>query len=266
MSVDINLIKELRDLTKAPLKDVKEALIEVDGDMDKAKEYLREKGAAKAAKKSDRETSEWIVKIKSQDGKVCGVKIACETDFVAKNDTFRSLVDEILEKVIENGELVDSKEDLDSSFVEEIDQLLKDNFVKIGENMQFVDCFFQEVPNDVYIYTHPGSRIVTAVFYKGDEGIAKELALQISAMSPDYISRDDVPADKIEKMKDKFAQEFKEQGKPENVIEQIVDGKIDKELSQDVLLEQVYIRDDSQKIKDICDDEFEINNYIRYSI
>ena len=128
MSVDMNLLKQLREATFAPLKDCKDALVEANGDLQQAQEILKEKWVLKAGKKSDRETNEWIVKVVSQDGKIAWVKLLCETDFVAKNEWFIKLCDDILDKLLAENVSFLSKQEAPTNLTETLDTLVKEVF------------------------------------------------------------------------------------------------------------------------------------------
>ena len=263
MSVDMSTLKELRALTHAPLKDCKDALEQSGGDLEQAQQILREKGAAKAAKNADRATNEGIVWIKQDGGKVAGLKLACETDFVAKNDTFRGLADQIVDLLIAKSGDIDSIEQLDPALKEELELVLKDNFVTIGENMQILDVFVASKQG--YIYRHPGDKVAAVVYFDGSEDAAKNVALQVAAMNPQYLSRDDVAADQVAELKAGFEAELADSGKPADIVEKIIEGKLNKEFSEIVLLEQPSIVDDSQKVKQIIG-ETTISGYVRYAI
>ncbi len=267
MKIDINLLKQLRQETNAPLKDCKEALIEAEWDIEKAKEILRKKGALKAAKKADRETKEGIVKVKKiDDDTVIGVKLACETDFVARNELFHQLAEKLIDIVNSYGKEFNSLDEFDKEFVNsEIQPLIAEYIWKIGENIRLLDAFLRR--GKTYVYTHPGDKVVAIVFYEGDdENIAKEVALQVAAMNPQYISVDDVPENVIEEMKKRFKEELKDSWKPEDIIDRIVEGKIKKEFAEIVLLEQPYIRDETKKVKEVVSDKINIKEIKRFSI
>ncbi len=265
--VDINLLKKLRAETNAPLKDCKEALIEAEGDIEKAKEILRQKGALKAAKKADRETNEWIVKVRQVWDKVYGVKLACETDFVARNKMFHELAEkilDILEKYISDE--IENKNQLSQELLEkEIQPLINEYIWKIWENIRLLDVFVKWWK--AYVYRHPWDKVVAVVFYEGDdENVAKEVALQVAAMNPQYVAKEDVPIEELEKMKETYKSQLVDSGKPADIIDRIVEGKINKDLSEIVLMEQPYIRDETKKIKEIIPSWFKIIKFIRFSI
>ena len=262
MSVDMKLLKELRAMTHAPLSDCKKALEASEGNLDGAQDWLRERGALKAAKNADRATTEWIVKIKQIGDLIVGLKLACETDFVAKNDTFHDLANQILDIVASYGDVSDY-ESLDQDKKDALNKVLQDNFVTIWENMQIADVFTSQ--DNGYIYTHAGDKVAAVVYYEGEEEAAKQVALQIAAMNPTYLSVDDVPADETSAMKAEFEEEMKDSGKPAEIMENIINGKMNKRYSEFVLMEQVSIFDDSKKVKDALG-ETKVSGYVRYAI
>ncbi|GHW02324.1 elongation factor Ts [candidate division SR1 bacterium] len=264
MKIDLNLIKELRDTTFAPLGDCKSALEAAEGDLQKAIEVLKEKGIAKAGKKADRETNEGMIKVETRDGKTVGLKLQCETDFVVKNDHFQKLFQDIFDRLFAVSTEIHDFSELDESTQAEINGLITDFVGKIGENIKLGGILV--TIDKTYAYNHPGNKVASVIYYNGSEDIAKELALQVAAMNPMYLSFDQVPADERSAAKIKFTEELKAQGKPENMIENIVKGKLDKAFADDVLLEQEYIRDGGKKIKDLLTDGFEVFKFERFAI
>lgn len=272
MKVDMNLLKQLRDTTQAPLKDCKEALVESDGDIDKAQSILREKWAAKAAKKSWRETNEGILKFKKIDDKVVWIKLLCETDFVAKNENFHELadllVDELGKMELPEWDVLNIN-DIGEDFVKsKLDPIIQDYIIKIWENVSVFDVFVWR--GNCYIYTHPGNKVVSLVFYDckswGCEEVAKEVALQVAAMDPLYKDIQEIPEEEKEKMREDFKKEFEWSWKPQDIVEKIVEWKLMKSFSENVLTEQLYIRDDSKKMKEIFWDNFLLTSFKRFSI
>ncbi|MEI6773433.1 MAG: translation elongation factor Ts [bacterium] len=261
----MELLKQLRDITFAPLKDCKEALVEAGDDLAKAQEILKKKGIAKAGTRAERQTKEGIVKANEIQGKIVAVKLSCETDFVAKNENFQALFDSVLAKVAQSTKEVNSLEDLDPTIATAIDNEVKEFMGKTGENMNIGGVLV--TTEKAFIYNHPGNRVTSLIFFEGgNDEIAKELALQVTAMNPTFVSFDQVDANEIAKMQEEFGAELKAAGKPEAMIAQIVDGKIKKSLADVVLLEQEYIRDGAKKIKDILPTDMKIHKFIRMAI
>ena len=268
MSVSIDLIKKLRDITLAPLGDCKDALVESNGDLVAAQEILRKNGAIKADKKSDRETNAWIVKFSVTDAGLVGVKLLCETDFVAKNDAFSTLVDLLLTDIAAYAGDIDP-DAIPESLMATLTTHLQDHAVTIGENMKI--GYVIKKSGNVYAYNHMGNTIASAVFYDGVLGdnaqqAAKDAALQVAAMNPYYISMDTVPADRTATLRAEFEAEMTTSGKPADIIAKIVDGKISKALQDDVLLEQASIKDQSKKVKETLPTGMSILSMVRVSV
>ena len=263
-AVDMQLLKSLRESTFAPLKDCRDALIQADWDIDKAQDILKEKWMSKAAKKSDRLTNEWLIKVIQKIWRVYALKLLCETDFVAKNENFRDLFDKILDKVCTIESDVDSLNDVEKWLLEDINSMINEFIWKLWENTKLDDIIVSN--KNAYVYNHPGNKVAAIIYYNGDENVAKELALQVAAMNQEYLSIDSVPEDYRNELLVKFNAEMADSWKPANIVEQIIAGKVQKYLSDLVLLEQEYIRDNSKKIKDIIPDWFEITKYVRLSI
>ncbi len=265
MAVDMNLLKKLRDATFAPLWDCKQALEEASGDFDQAQEILRKKWILKAGKKAERETNEWVVKLIQKDGWLAGIKILCETDFVAKNEAFSELADVLLEKVLSHKSEIASLESTDSALLESLNTTIAEFIGKIWENVQLWNIMLNN--KTAYVYNHPGNKVASIIYYEGtDNWVAKELALQVAAMNPTYVSFDDISADEKEKLLVEYRAEMAISGKPANIIEQIIEGKLKKTLWESVLLEQEYIRDWAKKIKELITGDFVVKGFVRLSI
>ncbi len=268
MKVDMQILKKLRDATLASLKDCKEALVEANGDLDAAHEILKKNGTLKAAKKADRETNEGIVKFAEKNGKHVGLKLLCETDFVAKNEMFQDLVNNILDALADIDQTVTTIDDLDSSVADALHVMVTEAIAKIGENLKLVDVYIGT--DSAYVYNHPWNKVVSVVYYDGDAekatDVAKELALQVAAMNPVYLTMDDVPE---QEKNDAIAGEREaliKSGKPEDIIDKIMSGKMQKAFSDIVLFEQECIRDGAKKVKEIIPEWVTITKYIRWSV
>lgn len=255
MNITVDLVKQLRNITMASLKDCKDCLIEAEWDLDKAQELLKKKGIASAGKKGDRETKEGKTSYLIQDGKIAVLKLGCETDFVANNELFTDLVKQILEIAIQSDEIRDF-DSLWETTKEEINNTIAEVIGKLGENMKVMELFVKNIPADqTYVYTHAGSKLIAIVYYNivdwdpAEE--VKKVWLQIAAMDPTYLNIEAIPADQLTIMKAEFEEEVKASGKPEAVIANIVSGKLNKKYSDIVLMEQWYIWDEATKIKDL---------------
>ena len=250
MKVDINLIKELRGLTHAPMGDCKKALEATDGDVSAAKEWLKERGIAKAAKKWDRVTSEWVVKFVSDDGIVYGIKVLCETDFVAKNEAFLSLVDQVLVKIKELSSDVSSIDELAEEDKSMLQSMLDENVAKIGESLRLAAVYKKSQQG--YVYNHNG-KVSAIIFYEGDDqDAAKTVALQLAAMNPEYLSVEWVPQSRKDELVDSIKEELKDSNKPDDIKGKIIEWRLRKIREEEVLLEQISIKDDSKKVKELA--------------
>lgn len=268
MKIDMNLLKKLRDATLAPLKDCTEALKEAEGDLDKAHEILQKKWALQAAKKADRETNEGVVKATNVNGKVVAVKVACETDFVAKNDLFVEMVNNLIQALSKNATDAFDISGVEQSILEQCQENINQAIAKIGENMKLVDALV--VAKNAYVYNHPGDKISSIIFYTAQsdnaENTAKDVALQVAAMSPRYCTFEEIPVDQVNQRKNDLIAEMKKSWKPADIIEKIVQGKLMKEFADDVLLEQEFIRDNSKKVKDVIEGNISIEKFVRIAI
>ncbi len=250
------LIKELRERTGAGLMDCRKALQEANGDIDKAVEILRKMGIAKSEKKLTKEAREGLIASYLSDDKKFGVlvELNCETDFVAATDDFKGLLKDILEIVKENKPRnLDELKALKLKSDDSVDDAIKLLIGKVGENIilrRF--AIFETLDGFIEIYVHPGNKVASMVEIKpSDEKLyqfAKDIAMQITAMSPISVSESDVPNDVIEREKNIYREQAISEGKPEKVIDRIVEGKIRAFLSEKVLLNQQFIKDNTKTV------------------
>jgi elongation factor Ts len=279
MSVGSEQVKELRDRTQAGILDCKEALKETDGDMDAAIEYLEKKGIAAAQSKSGRVASEGLVDDwQADDGREAVLaEINCETDFVARNDDFRELVTSITQAVGESG--IDSTDAADEVEVdgEPIPEAIKQAIANIGENINFRRLDRMSVDEGtVGSYIHAGSQIGVLVAVTASdevdtdevETLARDVAMHIAAMAPPYVSSEDIPDEDREAKKEVFAAQMEEEGKPEHIIPQIVEGKIEKWESESCLLQQPFVKDSERTVGELQEaiGGVEIREFVRYEV
>lgn len=263
MAVTASMVKELREMTGAGMMDCKKALSATDGDFDKAIEFLREKGLATAEKKAGRIAAEGLVATTIKDGdKVAAiVEVNAETDFVAKNDVFQTFVKEVVEQAA-NTDAADidafkaEKWALDTSMT--VDEKLAAMIAKIGENMN-IRRFEKIVSEDgiVVSYIHAAGKIgvlVEAKTENNDERVKealKNVAMQVAALNPKYVSTDDVPEEYKEHEKEILIAQAKNDpknaNKPENIIEKMITGRLAKELKEICLLEQEYVKAENKE-------------------
>lgn len=246
-------VKELREKTGAGMMDCKKVLTETDGDMEKAAELLRERGIAKAAKKSDRVAAEGLVATYVSDDKKVGsaVEVNAETDFVAKNDEFRKFVADIAKQVATKN-AKDVEDLLKQKYLDTdntVQEVLTGKIATIGENMSIRRFVRFESEGLVESYVHGDGKIAVLVnFEKGDEELAKDVCMQIAAAKPEYLSRESVPADKVEKEMEILKAQAMNEGKPAEIAEKMVQGRIGKFYSEICLLEQEFVKDPDTKV------------------
>ncbi|QGY40830.1 elongation factor Ts [Pseudodesulfovibrio cashew] len=250
MAITASQVKALREKTGAGMMDCKKALVESGGDEEKAVMYLREKGLSKAAKKAGRATSEGLVTpYVSEDGKIAVIsELLCETDFVAKGDDFKAFADALSEKIAGLDVTSGAAEDLPQEVAD-----VTDLIAKLGENMGVGR--FAKVSTDgvlgLYIHTNNKLGVIVELTGGGDETLAKDIAMHVAAMNPSCISSDELPADVLEKEKALYLKQAMDEGKPENIAEKIVMGRLNKYYSEVCLLNQAYIKEDKKAVKDI---------------
>lgn len=266
MAITASMVKELREMTGAGMMDCKKALNETNGDMEKAVEFLREKGLAAMAKKANRVAAEGIVstEIAADSKSAAIVEVNSETDFVAKNADFQAYVAKVVNQVLDtNADSVESfmaepwKEDNSIT----VEQALSQKIAIIGEKLSIRR--FEKITTDgiVVSYIHGGGKIGVLVELETSADAAsvaecgKNVAMQIAALNPKYVTRDEVPADFIEHETEilKAAAKNENPGKPENIIEKMIIGRLNKELKEVCLVDQVYVKDGDLTVKKYVD-------------
>lgn len=254
-NVSIQDVKELRDMTGCGLSDCKKALEEANGDRDEAVKILREKGQAKAVKKAGRIAAEGIVKTKVDGSKGVIVEINCETDFAAKSDRFLELVEVIADTILQNDvadvEALKAVQAAGTSMT--VGEYLTDKIATISENLNIRR--FVKMDGILEAYMHDGGRIGALVKIETDKPDSAEVrtcahnvALQIAAMNAQYIGKDNVPAAVVANEKEVQQKLVEQEGKPANVAEKIVEGRLRKFYEEVCLLDQKYFKDDSMSI------------------
>ena len=252
--ITASMVKDLRDKTDAPMMDCKKALTEAGGDMDKAEEILRVKFGSKATKAAGRIAAEGVVGIYiSPDAKLGAmIEVNCETDFVAKNDDFLAFTKSLAEMVAKHNPAdvaALSAMDMGGKSVEEVRTQLVG---KIGENMSLRRFVRTEAKGRLASYVHGGSKIgVTVDVVGGDEQLAKDIAMHIAASKPVSLSREQVPAELIEKERAVAQQKAAESGKPADIVAKMVEGSVAKYLKEVTLLGQPFVKDDKQTIEQL---------------
>jgi len=258
MAITAAQVNELRQKTGAGMMDCKNALTEANGDFDKAIEILRKKGAAVASKRAEKTANEGLVLTKISDDKQYGiiVEVNCETDFVARSDDFIKFANEVLETVY-STKPADVKDLLEKN--NSLQGKLTDVIGKIGEKIQISRFAIENAANGMLVdYIHLGSKLgVLIKFDNINSGknefaeIGKDIAMQVAAMKPICVYREEVPKDIIEKEMDIYKELARKEGKPEQILEKIAQGRLNKFYQENCLVEQVFIKDNTKTVGDL---------------
>ena len=267
-------VKELREKTGAGMMDCKKALTEVNGDMEKAIDWLREKVIAKAEKKASRIADEGLAQVKIDGDKAVILEVNCETDFVSKNENFIDFIDELADALLkENPKDMDAANEIKLG-KETVSEKVIALTAKIGEKLSFRRFEVVEKSKDEVFgsYLHMGGKIASLVVLKGDNAeVAKDVAMQDAAMSPVGVTREDIPEDMVnrekEVIKEQIKNDEKNKGKPEEIIEKMSIGRLNKFYKEVCLLEQEFIKDSSLTVeKYVKDNSSEVVKAIRYAV
>lgn len=279
MEINAKMVKELRERTNLAMMDCKKALKETDGDIEAAIKYLKEKGMIKMAGRSGRDTKEGLVCISVDGSDGIIVEINCETDFVSKNEDFQKACQEITDKLL--------KTDADSvdKISEDILTPLKELSLKMGETLNFGKLTRVKASDNGHLtsYIHMGGKIGVLLYSETKNkathaaedfiNLTKDVAMHIAAMAPAGLNKDDVDPAVIKEQEEIFKTQAKESGKPENMLEKIAGGMLNKFLKDIVLLEQAFVKEAKQTVKQFVEaeskkvnDTVEIKKFIRYKI
>ena len=255
--VTASLVKELREKTGAGMMDCKKVLTETDGDMEKAIELLRERGIAKAAKKSGRVAAEGLVEAYiSEDGKVGAIiEVNSETDFVAKNEEFKTFVMNVAKQVVEKNPK-DVEELLNQEAIFEagktVNEALIEKISTIGENLSIRRFARFESNGLLEKYIHGDGKIAVLInMTSGDNALAKDLCMQIAAARPEFVKREEVPQERVDKEMEILKAQAMNEGKPEQIAEKIVLGRVGKFYEEICLIDQVFVKDTSMKVSEL---------------
>ncbi|MCJ1649269.1 translation elongation factor Ts [Lactiplantibacillus plantarum] len=263
-------VKELRDKTGVGMMDAKKALVETEGDMEKAVDVLREKGVAKAEKKSGRVAAEGIAAVAIKDNKAAIVEINCETDSVASTDKFKNLVTEVADKIAEEEPAsVD-----DALALKTANGTVKDDVIETtqvtGEKISLRRFQVVEKGADQSFgsYIHNGGQIAALVVLDGaDSATAKDVAMHVAAINPEYVNRKQVPADRLAHEKDVLVKEALNEGKPEKIVEKMVEGRLNKWLSEISLDDQEFVKDSDQTVAHFVESKGgKVSSFIRFEV
>ena len=252
MNISASMVKDLREKTGAGMMDCKKALVETNGDMEKAIDYLREKGISKAAKKAERIAAEGLSNIYIKGNDAVVVELNSETDFVAKNAEFKELLDKIGNTILENN-VTNLEEALNAKCGDEtINDLIVNATAKIGEKIS-LRRFEKVTKTDSQVfgsYLHMGGKISSLTILEGgNEEVARDVAMQAAAMRPQYVNIESVPADDLEREKNVIREQVINEGKKPEFADKIVEGRIRKFYEETVLEEQAFIKDSGLSVK-----------------
>ncbi len=284
--ITASMVKELREQTGAGMMDAKNALTENGGDMEAAVDWLRSKGLAKAAKKSGRTAAEGLVAVAvSSDGKKASVvEINSETDFVARNEQFQSFVTKVAQASLETDGSIESlaSADMDGKSIKDT---LTDMIAKIGENMGLRRCEQLSVENGVistYVHNSVGDNlgkigVLVALEFNADQDqlqtLGKQIAMHIAAAKPEFLNSDSVDAEALEREKNVLMEQAKEAGKPQDIAEKMVEGRIRKYYEEVCLMDQIFVMDGETKISKVVENaakdsgsEITLKNYVRFTL
>ena len=272
MAITVADINKLRQQTGAGMMDCKKALEESGGDFEKAIDYLRKKGAKIAANRQDREAKEGYVVAKVKDNtKAILLSINCETDFVAKNQDFQSFAEEVAKIALDKFPTdIEALKKLPYNSNISVNDKLMEQIAKIGEKIEIGYYATMEAPF-VASYIHPGNRLAVIVGFNKtiDAEAAKNIAMQVAAMAPVSIDKSDVPPDVLERELEIAREQVRQEGKPEDMVEKIAQGKLNKFFKESTLLNQEYIKDNKitvgQYLQSV-DKDVKVVGFKRYSL
>ncbi|WP_186577444.1 translation elongation factor Ts [Aquibacillus kalidii] len=273
MAVTAQMVKELREKTGAGMMDCKKALTETNGNIDEAIDYLREKGISKAAKKADRIAAEGSTYVEVEGNTAVLLEVNCETDFVTKNDQFKNLLAEL------GKHLLNQKPDSVETALQQklhgdgevLEQYINSNIAKIGEKISLRRfTIFEKTDNDAFgAYIHMGGNIGVVTVLEGstDEETAKDIAMHVAAVNPRYVSRDAVSEEEVEKEREVLKTQALNEGKPENIVEKMVEGRLSKFFQEICLLEQGFVKDPDKKVKQVVAEKgATLKGFVRYEV
>lgn len=269
MAITASLVKELRERTGSGMMECKKALVETDGDIEAAAELMRKSGAAKADKKAGRVAADGAIKLMvSDDAKTAVIlEINSETDFVAKDDNFQAFADQVLAVIAEQQPTsVDQLAGLQLESGQSVEEARQALIAKVGENIQVRR--FQRVESDASIssYAH-GARIGVLVDSSADADLARDIAMHIAAVNPQFVDQNAIPTEFVEKEKGILIAQAESSGKPAEIIEKMIQGRLDKFLAEVTLMGQPFVKDPDQKVsKLLANAGAEVNSFIRYEV
>lgn len=271
MAITAQLVKELREKTGAGMMDCKKALVETDGNLEAAIDFLREKGLSSAAKKADRIAAEGTTYILEQGNEAIILEVNAETDFVAKNEKFQVLVASLAEQLLTaKPESVEAALELEKDGVKIVDQI-STAVATIGEKITLRRFEIKtKTDADAFgAYLHMGGKIGVLVALEGstDESAAKDIAMHIAAINPTYVSRDEVSAEEVERERKVLTEQALNEGKPENIVAKMVEGRLGKYFEDVCLLDQTFVKNSDQKVRDFVKSTGgNVTSFTRYAV
>ena len=270
MNITAEMVKNLREMTGAGMMDCKKALVETNGDMDKAVDYLREKGISKAAKKADRIAAEGLSNIFIDGNKAVVLEVNSETDFVAKNAEFQELVEKIGKTILSSE--AKSVEDALALAVDgqTVNDLIVAATAKIGEKLSLrrFELITKKDDEIFGTYLHMGGKISSLIVLKGgNDTVAKDIAMQSAAMKPSYVSRDEVPTEEVEHERSVLTSQALEEGKKAEFVDKIIEGRLSKYFEEVCLVDQAFVKDSGLTVKTyLSQNNAEVGLMIRYEV
>ncbi|TMU87760.1 elongation factor Ts [Bacillus sp. BHET2] len=272
MAITAQMVKELREKTGAGMMDCKKALTETDGDMDKAIDFLREKGIAKAAKKADRIAAEGTTYIASEGNTAIIFEVNAETDFVAKNENFQNLVKELSDHLLANKPAsVEDALEQKMANGSTVSEFINAAIAKIGEKITLRRFEIRTKDDNAAFgeYLHMGGRIAVLTVVEGttDASVAKDVAMHAAALNPKYVSRDQVSAEEVDREREVLKQQALNEGKPENIVEKMVEGRLGKYFEDICILDQTFVKNPDQKVRQYLEaNKATLTDFIRYEV
>jgi elongation factor Ts len=269
VAITASLVKELRERTGSGMMECKKALVETDGDIEAAAELMRKSGAAKADKKAGRVAADGAIKVSVNDeGKSAVIlEINSETDFVAKDENFQAFADDVLATVArQNPASVEALSTMTMDNGQSVEEARQALISKVGENIQVRRFERIESENSIASYLH-GARIGVLVDSSADADLARDIAMHIAAVNPQFVDQDAVPAEFVEKEKSILIAQAEASGKPPEIIEKMIQGRLDKFLAEVTLLGQPFVKDPEQKVgKLLAGAGASVSGFIRYEV
>ena len=261
-------VKKLREETNAGMMDCKKALLESEGDFEKAKLLLREKGQSKADKKSGRTTAQGLVKVEIDSDYLSILEVNCETDFAAKDYLFDEFVNKVSKLIISNS--IETIDQLNNQAIDEFDTVedyRKFVVSKIGENITVRRFDRLPVNGIAGSYIHGNKIASVVVIENGDEQVAKDIAMHVAASQPEYIKMSDIPEDVIEEERKILTKQVEDEGKPAEIVPKIVDGKLNKQFNSITLLGQEFIKDPDLTVEKLLEkSSSSVLSFTRYEV